>query len=200
MAAQGGGQPANGNPAGASAAVTPPVYTLDLAQAKIPPGQVNGTISGTNFLADNVRIDPIGSAEVLRFIQGQGLSPDRQILVYLHLKAGEKLGGQSLNIAADGHGPQVAKSWKTNPRYAPLVKQFSTGYVMKLELGALTNETVAGKIYLALPDPEQTVVAGAFTANLSPMAANAQMTPGATPARPLTPADRSMYDRYGIRK
>jgi len=51
--------------------------------------------------------------------------------------------------------PQVAKRWKTNPRYQPNLKSFASGYVMKLEFGELTNNIVPGKIYLALPDTEQ---------------------------------------------
>jgi hypothetical protein len=197
-------QPRRVGTAGAPAGpVVAPVYTLDIAQAKIPESRANGNISGTNFVADAARIDPIGSAQVLRLIQGQAMSPDRQILVYLHLKPGEKIGGQTLSIASDAHGPQVAKSWKTNPKYAPLVRQFSTGYAMKLELGAATNDAVAGKIFLALPDPEQTVVAGSFTASLAAIDPNMQAFPVATPVaapRQMTPADRAMYDRYGIKK
>ena len=198
-----GGQPRSGGGGTAAGPVVAPVYTLDITQAKIPESRANGMISGTNFVADSARVDPIGSAQVLRLIQGQAMSPDRQILVYLHLKPGEKIGGQSLSIASDARGPQVAKSWKTNPRYAPLVKQFSTGYAMKLELGPATNDIVAGKIFLALPDPEQTVVAGSFTASLAAIDPNMQAAPMVTPVaapRPLAPADRAMYDRYGIKK
>ena len=202
--ADGDSQPRGGGAAGTSAGpVIAPVYTLDITQAKIPQSRANGMISGTNFVADSARIDPIGSAQVLRLIQGQAMSPDRQILVYLHLKPGEKIGGQSLSIASDAHGPQVAKSWKSNPKYAPLVKQFSSGYAMKLELGAATNDVVAGKIFLALPDPEQTVVAGDFTASLAVINPNMQAGPMAAPMAapgPMTPAQKAMNDRYGIRK
>ncbi len=179
-------------------AVIPPTYTLDIAQAKIPQGKVNGTVSGTNFIADLVRIEPAGT---LRLIQGQALSPDTQILVYLHPKPAERTNGMSVNVAADTRGPQVAKSWKTNPRYAPSTKQYGTGYALKLELGPLTNDTVAGRIYLALPDPEKTVVAGQFTASLTPLEPGLQTIPLSTPvARPGMPADKAMYERYGIRK
>ncbi len=196
------GQPSSRRSADAGQAagpVVPPAYTLDIAQATIPQSKVNGTLSGTNFIAEMARVEPAGT---LRFIQGQVLSPDSQILVYLHPKPAERTNGLSLTIAADGRGPQVAKSWKTNPRYAPLVRQYSTGYVMKLELGPMTNETAAGRIYLALPDPEKTVIAGQFTANLAPIEPGLQTTPMTTPvARPMNPADnKAMYDRYGIRK
>ena len=60
--------------------------------------------------------------------------------------------------------PQVVKRWKTNPRYAPQSKAFSSGYAMKLELGEITNGVLPGKIFVALPDTEQSVVAGVFNA------------------------------------
>jgi DNA-directed RNA polymerase subunit RPC12/RpoP len=50
--------------------VVRPVYTLDVTQAKTPASQVNGTISGTNFVAEIARLDAAGTAMALRFIQG----------------------------------------------------------------------------------------------------------------------------------
>src|SRR5579859_8017417 len=119
--------------AGAAAAannnlpVIPPAWTLDLPTAKIPDGRANGSISGTNFVPDTIRVDPIGTAQVLRLIQGPPTAPDREVLVYLHLKPGEKLGGQTLAISQDMRGmgvPQVTKRWKTDPRYAAVLKSF----------------------------------------------------------------------------
>ena len=200
----------SGNPAAAappdSRPVIPAVWTLDVGTAKIPEGRVNGAISGTNFVADTARIDPVGTAQVLRFLQGSAVSPDREIMVYLHLKAGEKLGGQTLSISQDMRGvgvPQVTKRWKTNPKYAPTLKSFSTGYAMKLELGQVTNNLVAGKIFVALPDTEQTVVAGTFNATVIVPDPNMQQAmPMASPANPTAPnASRTAFDqRYGIRR
>jgi hypothetical protein len=185
--------------------VVPAVWTLNLATAKIPDGRVNGSISGSNFVAEAVRIDPVGSAQVLRLIQGQVVSPDREVLVYLHLKPGEKLGGQTLAISQDMIGvgvPQVTKRWKTDPRFAARLKSFSTGYAMKLELGALTNNLVPGKIFLALPDTEQTVVAGTFNASVLVVDPNAmQAMPVASPTTPMPNSTRAAFDqRYGIRR
>ena len=181
--------------------VIPPVWTLDLPTAKIPDGRANGSISGTNFVPDTVRVDPVGTAQVLRLIQGPPTSPDREVLVYLHLKAGEKLGGQTLAISQDMRGigvPQVTKRWKTNPRYAAVLKSFSTGYAMKLELGQVTNNQVPGKIFLSLPDTEQTVVAGNFNATVllpDPNAQNMVATP--TPTGPSGAARTALEQRYG---
>lgn len=202
----GGAGAAPGAMAADNSPVVPPAYTLDIAAAKIPDGRVNGTISGSNFVAEAARLDPVGSALVLRLLQGPLVSPDREVLIYLHLKPGEKLGGQSLSIASDMKGsgvPQVSKRWKMTPRSAPALKAFNTGYAMKLELGAVTNGLVAGKIFLALPDTEQTVVAGGFNANIIVPDPTVQATPTAAPTVPggMDAASRAMYEqRYGIKR
>jgi len=184
--------------------VIPAVWTLDLPTAKIPESRVNGTISGSNFVAEAARIDPVGTAQVLRLLQGQPVSPDREVLVYLHLKPGEKLGGQTVAVSHEMIGvgvPQVTKRWKTDPKYAARLKSFSTGYAMKLELGTLTNNLVPGKIFLALPDDEKTVVAGTFNASVLVADPNMQMTPVASPTTPTPNSARAAFDqRYGIRR
>jgi hypothetical protein len=152
--------------------IVPPVYTLDVTAAQIPQGRVNGLISGSNFVADVVSVEPVGTAQALRFIQGKGPSADREILVYLHLKTGETVAGHTWTISKDMKGsdvPQVAKRWKPNPKFAAETKPFQTGYVMKLELGQMTNGAIAGKLFLALPDSDQTVVAGLFNIPARPV-------------------------------
>jgi len=189
----------------------PAVWTLDLAKARVPSGRANGSIAGTNFLPETARIDPIGSAQVLRLLQGQPISPEREMLVYLHLKPGEKLGGQTLNIPNDMAGsgvPQVTKRWKNNPKYAPQYKSFSSGYAMRLELGQLADGVLPGKIFLALPDADQSVVAGNFKATLTTnvvvdaaaqaaQAAQVQPVPMATPSGA---SDAAWQARYGTRR
>lgn len=185
----------------------PAVWTLDVTQAKIPSGRANGTLAGTNFVPETARIDPVGTAHVLRLIQGQATSPDHEVLVYLHLKSGEKLGGQSLSISQDMSGsgvPQVTKLWKKNPRFAPQYKSFTSGYAMRLELGQPADGAVPVKIYLALPDPEQSVVAGNFTAAIitnAPVDVTVQAAPAMAPAPAANPAaDAAWQARYGVRR
>ncbi len=51
---------------------------------------------------------------------------------------------------------------------------------MKLEFGKLTDDGLPGKIYVALPDAEQTVVAGVFNAEIRvASAAQGAAKPGA---------------------
>jgi len=186
------------------APLLPPAWTLDLDKAKIPSGRVNGSISGTNFVAETA----LCTAQVLRLLQGNAVSPDREILVYLHLNPGESPTGHTWTVSHEMIGrsvPQVVKRWKTNPRFAPLSKPFATGYAMKLELGQITNGLLPGKIFVALPDAEQSVVAGVFQATTTladpngAAAASQVVTPNpmAMPPGP-NPAQKAAFDRrYG---
>jgi len=190
----------------------PAVWTLDLTKARIPSGRVNGSIAGTNFLPETARIDAVGNAQVLRIVQGQPFSPDREILVYLHLKPGEKIGGQTLNVPQDMAGtgvPQVKKGWRNNPKFAPQYKSFSSGYAMRLELGQLADGALAGKIFLSLPDADQSVVAGNFKATLTTnvvvdaaaqaQAVQMQAVPVTAPAN-TSASDAAWQARYGTRR
>ena len=186
--------------------VIAPVWTLDLDKAKIPESKVNGLISGTNFLAETAMCGPTA----LRLTQGTAAAPDAEILIYLHLAQGQGPTGHTWTVSQDMRGsslPQVVKRWKTNPKFAPQSKPYSYGYALKLELGDLTNGMLPGKIFVALPDPEQTVVAGVFNAMTAlpgaggAMAANPAMAPGpmASPMRP-GPMGGAYSERYGGRK
>jgi DNA-directed RNA polymerase subunit RPC12/RpoP len=178
-----------------------PTWTLDLDKAKIPNSRVNGVISGTNFVAETA----LCTAQALQLIQGNALSPDLEILVYLHLNPGESPTGHTWTVSQEMVGrsvPQVVKRWKTNPRYAPQSKPFAYGYAMKLELGQITNGVIPGKIFVALPDAEQSVVAGVFQATTSladasgATAAAPAVTPNpaAMPGMP-NPSQKAAFDR-----
>src|SRR5206468_6868954 len=132
-------------------------------------------------------------------------SPDQEILVYLHLKAGEKLSGHAWSISKDMKDPglpQLVKRWKPDPKYAPQSKSFPTGYALKLELGQMSEGLIPGKIFLALPDPEQSLVAGLFKAATSLVEGSVDAAAPAPPA-PNAPssAEKAAFDkRYGIKR
>jgi hypothetical protein len=102
--------------------------------------------------------------------------------------------------------PQVAKRWKPDPKYAPKLQNYASGYAMKLEFGQVTNGVSSGKIFLALPDAEHSVAAGSFTAETSipdPAAAAAAAVQAAqpTPVDGRSAVDRATFDkRYGIKR
>jgi hypothetical protein len=128
---------------------------------------VNGMISGTNFVADGARIDPISGSLVLRFYQGVVATPERAVFVYLKPKIGETLAGHEWLVGADMKtGPQIVKMWKALPTAAQMAnKTFSTGYAMDLKLEKIAAGKLYGKIFLALPDTEQSVISGTFQAD-----------------------------------
>jgi hypothetical protein len=103
--------------------------------------------------------------------------------------------------------PQVVKRWKTNPRFAPQFKAYSSGYAMKLELGEITNGVLPGKIFVALPDTEQSVVAGVFKASTtladaSGVGGSPGIAPSPVAAPTATDAGRksAMESRYGRKR
>ena len=65
-------------------------------------------------------------------------------------------------------GVTVAKRWKSHPRYAPKLQNYSTGFALKLELGEVKDGYATGKMFLALPDTEKTVVADGHLTPLLP--------------------------------
>jgi len=192
--------------------VIAPVWTLDVASAKIPEGQLTGKVAATNFAADIIRIDRVSGAQVLTLRQGAASSPDRELLIYLHLNPGEALAGHSWTISQDmtaPAAPRVLKRWKTDPKFAPQQKFFSTGYALKLELGQPADGVMPAKIFLALPDTEQSVIGGLF--KIPPSSPEVTAQPGAQPVAqpaaapvpggPAGGANRAAFDkRYGIRR
>lgn len=191
--------------------VIPPTWTLDVDQAVTPVAKANGMISGTNFLVTTAHLDKVGTAYLLRLLEGTTASPDRGFMIYLHPSAGENVTNRTWTVSQQARGmtlPQIVELWKTDPRYQARQKVFNYGYAMKLELGEITNGVVPGKIYLAVPpNAEQGVVAGIFNAQTSLADANGATTvnpvmspnPAAQPGS--APADRSAFERrYGVRR
>ena len=149
--------------------ILPPVWTLDVQSATIPEGRANGSLSGTNFVVESARIDKVGEAFALTLRQGSGMSADREIVIYLKLKSGETIGGHSWTVSkemAATKALQVIKRWKPDPKFAPKQKMFPSGYAMKLEFAPPADDILTGKIFIALPDPEKTVVGGIFRVSL----------------------------------
>jgi len=154
--------------ASAEEKIVPPKWTLEIDKVKLQRGAVNGNLAGTNFLAGSVFVDVNGVMNVLSIRQGTNFYSDREIMAYLKLKPAESLVGQTWTIGPDTRTnvPNVVKRWRPNPRFAPQQKSFANGYAMRLEFLNQSEDLVQGRIYLALPDPEQSVIAGQFTAEI----------------------------------
>jgi hypothetical protein len=141
-----------------------PTYSLDIEASDIPRSKVNGIISAEPFTPNIIHFSRNGRAFVLLFRQGTN-SIERELYVVLRPKPGQSIETNTFIVskALKTGAPQVTKKWKTSPRYSAQ-KSYSLGYAMKLEFGKLSDGILPGKIYIALPDKEQTVVAGHFEA------------------------------------
>lgn len=182
----------------------PAVWNMDVAKAEFPTGKVHGKIAGTNFIADLVKLDrgPLGALLTMR--QGSGATPDRGVQVYLKLPAGEAPVDKKISVSPTEKSAmvtQVTKQWKPNPRYAAQQKSFTTGFALKLEFGPQGEDgNIKGKIFLSLPDTEQSVVGGEFTFSATPgQEVVAPQPMQVTPQQDPASQDR-FNKRYGIRR
>lgn len=153
-----------------AAKLAPAEWTMDIESAQFSSGRPNGMLGGTNFVVDTARIDRAGYAQVLTLRQGQGTAATGEIYIYLSISPSEVITNRTWTITKEMHGkgvPQIIKRWKTNPRYALSQKSFSSGYAMKLEIGAPTDGAIPGKIILSLPDQEKSYIEGEFQAESS---------------------------------
>jgi hypothetical protein len=192
-------------PAPTELPMTAPTHTLDVRQARISDGKVNGRIAGTEFISDSARLDKLAGGYLLTLRQGAGQTPDRGLQVQLQMKPTESPTGQTWTVSQEMKGTpvsRVVKVWKPNPKFAAQTKAFTTGFALKLEFGALTeSNTIPGKIYAALPDPEQTVVAGAFNATTTLAGGPVAGTPPVAVPDAQTEVQKAEFEkRYGIRR
>jgi hypothetical protein len=157
----------------------PPPYTLDVAAAVIPSGNVRGKISNVRFTLQDARLEVTGATYVLTLREGENFIADREMVLSLRLKPGENIQGKSWTISKDmtTGGPGVAKKWLDLRDQPPKQAAFAGGYALKLEFDKASAGIIAGKIYLALPDQEQSVIAGEFSADIRvPSAAGSKRT------------------------
>jgi hypothetical protein len=173
--------------------ILPPVYTLDVAAAKILDSKANGKISSTNFVVETARLDPGATSQALRLRQGNPASPDVEVILFLKLKPGESPAGKTITVSKDDKSKEVAsvtKLWKPNPKFAAKRKDFFSGYALKLELAAVSEGVLRAKLYLALPDPEQSVVGGMFYAEAPAVTEAAVPTATTAPATTSQPISK----------
>lgn len=180
--------------------MTPPAHTLEIAQAVISEGKVNGSIAGTNFVPDLVRLDKVGTQYVLELRQGTGATPDRGLKVVFNPGANSSPTGQTWTVSTEMKGTpvsRVVRVWKTNPKYAAQERLYTTGFALKLEFGQLTeSNTLPGKIFVALPDNEKSVIGGVFDANLPGGSAGVGAVPAAQVPQPEATSPE-FQRRYG---
>lgn len=137
-------------------------WTLNLADVKIPEAPVSGQLRGLNFQLERAVIN--GGKLDLR--QGGKWPPDLGLSIHLFAKRAQDLAGQTVVLEATRtNAPRVILRWKDEADKA-VTKDFHQGYLARLEFGKVTGNRLEGKIYLALPDDEQSYAAGTFNAEI----------------------------------
>jgi hypothetical protein len=152
-------------------------WKLDLAGAKFPERHASGKHNGADFTVENTVFQ--GGALVLL----QTTGTPRQFVISIPLKTGETLSGKTFNVASTATNavqPRVVLNWRDDPAKAPSKETFAKGYAMKLEFGTLADSKLPGKIYLCVPDAEQSFVAGNF--QIGPKTASPTSVAPAAPA------------------
>jgi hypothetical protein len=184
-------------PAAAAPEATPPpppvlVWMTNLAEAVIPTNAAYGTITTNEFKHDTARVDN----GILALRMGTNVMPDMELGVFFGLKPGENLTGKTIDVTPQSRvAPRVWKKWKVEGKTALHQKVYSKGYAMRLQFGEVSEDKVPGKIYLCLPDEEQSVVAGSFIANVG---AATVVQPAVQTAAPTSPKmSEDMRKRYG---
>ena len=147
------------------AVVAPPAsdanWTLSLGTNAIADAAVAGRIHGQDFIVERatfrdgslmLRAGTKGAVEFAAFVNFAGAQP-------------ESLSGQSLNVMPDAdRAARVQFRWKDVAGDVQR-KDFTNGYAMRLEFGALANNHLPGKIYLCTPDAEKSYLLGSFNAD-----------------------------------
>lgn len=139
-------------------------WRQDLRNAEIPSRSASGRIHGEEFIVESARI----KRGILTFRDGKKFFPDHALMFFLFLKAGERLEGKSYRVTKNNKvgAPHIHMKWKTKGKDVPETEIYMKNYVMRLEFGSKRNKRLPGKVYVCLPDPEKSFVAGSFTARV----------------------------------
>ncbi len=137
-------------------------WTLNLAEARIPEAPVEGVVRGIGFKLERAVIQ--GGKLDLR--QGPKWPPDVGVSIHLFADRAEDLAGKTVVLEATRtNAPRVFLRWK-NDQDEALTKEYRKGYAARVEFGAVTNNHLVGKIFLATPDDTKSYAAGTFSAEI----------------------------------
>jgi hypothetical protein len=142
--------------------------TTDPLTVEIPAARVSGSLVGISFSPNVIKIEH----GILKLGQGAGFLPDFEVLIFLFLND-QSPAGKSWTIPDPDHGsggyratPHVhfrSKQGATTQSHA-----LSSNYAMRLEFGTPKAGKIPGRIYLELPEPYASKLAGSFEAQLTP--------------------------------
>jgi len=154
----------------ASAPKAPPIvlpsasdtnWTLSLDTMTTPEASAVGRVHGQSSTLDRVVLQ----GGVLTFRPSVHGSPDVSVAVNFSGALPEALAGQTINVLTNAdQAARVTLHWKENGQNAR--DYFENGYALRLELGALTNHHIPGKVYFCAPDDSKSYLMGTFNAEI----------------------------------
>ncbi len=139
-------------------------WTLGLTKAAFPETVAAGRLKGIGFKCERATLQ--GGKLTLRQ-GGPSGAPVMGVTIQLFARRGEELSGKTIEITPIRPPPlpRVSVRWEDG-RQQPAKEDISAGYALKLAFRQAANGRVAGKIYLCLPDPSKSFVAGTFEAEI----------------------------------
>ncbi|MDY3555577.1 hypothetical protein R5W24_004720 [Gemmata sp. JC717] len=137
------------------------VWELDPAKHAVPNAPVRGRVAGADVTPGVL----VTAEEVIFRTPADTMQPLERSVT---LRLAPRVPGQPTPP------PITGRSWKVDPKDAgpevwvevkgqPILSQ-PNGYALTLDLGTRKNGKVTGKVYVSLPDKDQTVLAGTFDA------------------------------------
>jgi len=135
-------------------------WTLDLADVEFPDTPVSGSVHRRAFDLDRASL----TISNLTLRTGTKGPVELGVNIVFFNRQAEELSGKSAEVKpTDPTAPRVVLHWMEAERKS---QTFRTGYAMKVEFGAISNNIIPGKIFLCLPDGGQSFVAGTFRAEV----------------------------------
>jgi len=137
---------------------------MDPAKHSVPDRPAAGRLRGKPFTPDRVELE----GNKLTFRQGKDFFADLEVDIFLHLEAGKPASGHKLVVRPAQKWTDGIPSLHVSAREGdnlPDTKFVNDDYALTLELGQPDKGKIPGKIYLSLPDSQQSFLAGTFVAS-----------------------------------
>lgn len=140
------------------------LWTTNFAQLQLVEQALVGRIHGWDF--EGNRAQWRGTKLILQQRGGAG-TRSLDVELDLPVKGGELVPGKSFEASHDqGAFPKPVRiQWEDDERQKHS-RHFSSDYLVRLEITAVSETHVSGRIHLCLPDGEQSWVAGRFDAQI----------------------------------
>lgn len=136
-------------------------WLLNLDDVKTPDAPAVGRIHGQSTTLDRA-IFQGGNLTLRPSVKG---SPDVSLTIGFAGAPPEAIAGKTINIATNAQqAARVTLHWKEGDQI--MRGSFTNGYALRLELGALENNHIPGKIYFSAPDELKSYALGTFNVEI----------------------------------